>query len=365
MENGLRVRSRRPSVRRHATSILAINAEGLVTKANAPARKALAPVGAKPEGTELGVLLASVLAGRNRGSGGTRLSFDTDDEREDVLLVLSAGEDRPPIIEEIGRPGDEGRTPRERAISALADFIAHELRNPLGAILGFSQVLENRFSSMSDQDRREALETIHSEAERSLMILEGLLRLAQARARPRMDLANVPLHAVLGKVVSAHRQRNPHRAVAFSGDVPLFARANSLWVELAVANLFSNAEKYTPKDRPIEVAFHQTGNEASIMILDSGSGLRPELYPSLWNVYAKGPDREVTVSGSGIGLALCKELVEGMGGHVWAGPRTGGGSAFALSLPAPWDMAVPPPLATPLSQAESAAVGSATATIWS
>jgi signal transduction histidine kinase len=125
-----------------------------------------------------------------------------------------------------------------------------------------------------------------------------------------------------------------------------------MWVELALANLLSNAEKYTPRDRRIEVVFHQVGSWATILILDNGAGLRPELYQTLWDIYSRGPEGGVNVSGSGIGLALCKELIESMGGHVWAGPGKAGGSVFALSLPSSCDMTVPPPLVTPIAEME-------------
>jgi two-component system sensor histidine kinase KdpD len=204
---------------------------------------------------------------------------------------------------------------------------------------------------MSREDRKAALDTVHSEADRALLVLEGLLRLAEARSQPRPEMANVPLHAVLRRVVAAFQRHNPHRALEVSGDDPVFARANSLWVELALGNLLTNAEKYTPKDRAIEVASHQNGSRATISILDNGSGMRQESYHSLWEIYRRGPQQETTAAGAGIGLALCKELVEGMGGHVWAGPRQTGGSVFSLSLPAPWDMEVPDRLATRMPSA--------------
>ena len=121
-----------------------------------------------------------------------------------------------------------------------------------------------------------------------------------------------------------------------------------------MGNLLSNAEKYTPRDGEIEIAFQQNGSTASIMVMDRGEGMPPERYRTLWQLYERGAAGDkVDVSGSGIGLALCKELIEGMGGQVWAGPREEGGSVFVLTLPAPWDKTVPEPLLTPLSDASA------------
>jgi len=159
---------------------------------------------------------------------------------------------------------------------------------------------------------------------------------------------------VLNRIVTSHRRQNPHRTLLVTGDAPLFALANSMWIELAVGNLLSNAEKYTPRDREIEISFHQNGSTVAIVVKDRGDGMPADRYRGLWDLYERGAaGKMLDVSGSGIGLALCKELVEDMGGQVWAGPRDGGGSVFALSLPAPWEKVVPEALSTPMSNASA------------
>jgi signal transduction histidine kinase len=337
---------------RQSLPIVAVNTSGAVTKANVAARKILNVGSTGAENADLGSLVAGVLNSAQGRANATLSVSRNSGETQDILIVLSEGEVAPAAPAEqahVAAPIVE----RDRSESAVADFIAHELRNPLSAILGISQVLEDRAASVTQEERREALETIHSEADKALMILQGLLRLAEARTRDKVDLDSVPLHSVARKVVAAHNKRNPHRFLTLSGDSPLFATANSMWVELALANLLSNAEKYTPRDRRIEVVFHEVGSWATILILDNGAGLRPELYQTLWDIYSRGPEGGVSVGGSGIGLALCKELIESMGGHVWAGPGRSGGSVFALSLPTSCDMTVPPSLVTPLMEMES------------
>jgi signal transduction histidine kinase len=181
-----------------------------------------------------------------------------------------------------------------------------------------------------------------------MLVLDSVLNLAEAKARP-IELSRVALHSIAQRVVEAHRRRYPERPIVLSGDAPLYGLANALWVELALGNLIGNAEKYTPGDRAIEVAFHQNGSKATILVIDNGAGLPVESYRTIWDLYYRASSPSMVVKGSGIGLALCKEMVEGMGGQVWAGPRRSGGSVFALSLPAPWDMAVPEPLNTLIS----------------
>jgi signal transduction histidine kinase len=338
---------------RQALPIVAVSPTGVVTKANVAARKILKVDANEIERSDLGSLIAGILKA-NQGRARATLSVTADArETQDILVVLSEASAIEPSPASGENPVAAVVAERDRADNNVADFIAHELRNPLSAILGISQVLEDRSSTVTQEERREALETIHSEADKALLILQGLLRLAEARTRDTIELTSVPLHGVVRKVIAAHNKRNPHRFLTLSGDMPLYAIANSMWVELALSNLLSNAEKYTPRDRRIEVVFHQVGSWATILVLDNGAGLRPELYKTLWEIYSRGPESGVSVSGSGIGLALCKELIEAMGGHVWAGPGRSEGSVFALSLPSTCDKTVPAPLMTPITEMES------------
>lgn len=323
--------------------ILAINYGGKVVRANFPARKALTRGEAEPEGQDLGTLLAEALEPSNRDNV-TLSMHDAHGRPIEVRIVLSN-------YEAAGVPTAVSAQPAHPAPEVrLIDFVAHELRNPMGTVLGLARVLESRGDMLSKTDRTGAVHSIQEETERALLILNGLLKLAEGRAGRVTLSERVPLCTVLNRIVVNHRRQNPHRDLRVFGEAPLFVQGNSLWIELAVANLLSNAEKYTPRDGEITVGCYQNGNTAAIVVLDRGDSLPAERYPTLWDLYERGAaGQALEVSGSGIGLALCKELVEEMGGKVWAGPREGGGSVFALKLPAPWERMVPDPLGTRMS----------------
>jgi signal transduction histidine kinase len=323
--------------------ILAINEAGMVVRANFPARKALTRGGHEPEGRHLGSLLADAL-NPNSHDHVVLTMHDTHGGPIEVRIVL--GNEA-----EAARPEAASQTPASAPTDVkLIDFIAHELRGPMGTVLGLSRVLENRLELLSTADQISAIQSIHDETERALLILNAILTLAEGRSSRAPVAKTVPLHTVLNRIVTSHRRQNPDRTVVITGDTPLFALGNSMWIELAVGNLLSNAEKYTPKDKPIEIAFHQNGSTVAVVVMDHGDGMPIERYRKLWDLYERGADgKTLDVSGSGIGLALCKELMEDMGGQVWAGPREGGGSVFALTMPAPCDNLVPEALSTPLS----------------
>jgi signal transduction histidine kinase len=327
--------------------ILAINDAGTVVRANFPARKALTRAGSEPEGRDLGNLLADAL-NPNSHDNVVLTMHDRHGAPIEVRIVLSNEE-------MTAKPEPVPQTPSHTATDVkLIDFIAHELRNPMGTVLGLSRVLENRLELLSTADQISAIQSIHDETERALLILNGILKLAEGRASRAPVGKRVPLHTVLNRIVTSHRRQNPHRSLVITGDAPLFALGNSMWIELAVGNLLSNAEKYTAKDRDIEIAFHQNGSTVAVVVMDRGDGMPAERYGKLWDLYERGAaGNTLDVSGSGIGLALCKELMEDMGGQVWAGPRDGGGSVFALTLPAALDTLVPEALSTRLSNASA------------
>jgi signal transduction histidine kinase len=305
--------------------IVAISATGTIRKANLQARRLLGE-SEEIEGRALGMFLAQFMTQKAMPREQAVLRLPTGDEEPlDVLLVMS---DREAAAEIREAPVGEEQTPGN-----IADFIAHELRNNIAISLGLSQLLESNFDSINPADRVSALKGIQTEAESALLVLDGLLKLVESRRLREVPASSVPLHGVLHRVVAEHKRRYPSRAFVISGDTPVFATGNSTWIRLAIANLISNAEKVTPRERGIEINIRQESDRAIILVMDQGRALSPVVYGALWDIYSKGAPEGVEISGSGIGLSLCKELVEAMGGRVWAGPRTRGGSAFAISLP--------------------------------
>jgi signal transduction histidine kinase len=336
--------------------IVAIAASGSVTKVNGAARKLLDSTEAPSGGLNLGALLAGFFVRHHRSGGIVSLSLSAEPAEPDEALSIVLSEEPADGAAQAGAAEPQGGQPAlYDGDHRLSDFIAHELRNPMSAIQGMARVLRVRHDSIPEADKVATVHSIEIEAQRALLILEGLLNLAQRRFQSEHE-SQIPLHAVVHRVVTAHRRHNPERVMVISGDSPIFVRANSIALELALGNLLSNAEKYAPRNTQISVAAHQEGSRASIIVIDEGAALPPKRYQSLWDIYAKGPDQDTVVSGSGIGLALCKELIESMDGRVWAGPRSSGGSIFVITLPAVADVSLPTSLGTRISTLTPAGV---------
>lgn len=135
------------------------------------------------------------------------------------------------------------------------------------------------------------------------------------------------LNVALGEVVSEHRKRFNHRSVAFSVDPKeLVADGQYDYMKQVIQNLLSNAEKYSPPDQAIEVEAHRLDDEVIISVLDRGSGIVPaesEIIFQAFTAQAKPPPR---LTGAGIGLAVCKLLVQAQAGRIWTNPRPDGGT---------------------------------------
>jgi len=317
--------------RHHAGPILAIRPDGRVSKANLQARRIFNHDHLLND-ENLGVVLAQRMIGDATFPQQLVLRIPGQDgEQHDVLLVISDQDEVSETQVLTPAPHEEVAAITAAPEGGVADFIAHELRNHLTVTEGLAQLLESNLEATPAHQARSVLRSILTETESSLLILEGLLMAVQARRRT-VSVSQVPLHSVLRRIIADHKRRFPERVFAVLGDSPVFALGNSTWIQIALANLVTNAEKVTPHGQPIEVSLRREGDKVIVLVLDQGHPLAPTAYEHLWDIYTKGPPEGLEITGSGIGLSITKELVDSMGGSVWAGPRSHGGSAFAISL---------------------------------
>jgi K+-sensing histidine kinase KdpD len=104
-------------------------------------------------------------------------------------------------------------------------------------------------------------------------------------------------------------------------------------VEQVIRNLLSNAEKYSSLTTPIEVRIERVANSMAISVLDRGRGFAPEEAELIFTPFYRSPRTADVAGGVGIGLAVCKRLIEVQGGRIWAHPRQDGGAEIGFSLP--------------------------------
>jgi two-component system sensor histidine kinase KdpD len=215
-------------------------------------------------------------------------------------------------------------------------MVSHELRTPIATVLGNGQLLLRRGDVLQESDKKQALVDIVSETERLQRIIENLLVLSRMDAG--RELHPEPLHMprVVADAIESFQRHSFGRdvRVAVEGEVPI-ANAEPLLVGHVLENLLSNATKYSPAGTPIDVVV--TSNELSeplVRVLDQGIGFSAEDQAQLFTPFYRSKAAAAKAGGMGLGLAVCRRILEAQGGTIDACARPEGGAEFSFTLPA-------------------------------
>ncbi len=222
----------------------------------------------------------------------------------------------------------------DRLKDELVSTVSHELRTPLTSMRGFTELLLTR--DFTPEKQRAMLSVMHQESVRLTTLIDNFLdlqRMAEGRqpyAFESVDLAPL-LHEAIG-VFSAEQARHPVR-LTIQAPLPL-VRADPDRVRQVLRNLLSNAIKYTPDGGPVSMGAHREGEEVVVWITDRGIGIAPEALPKLFTRFFRVANTATrTIGGTGLGLALVKEIIDGHHGRVWVDSTEGKGSTFFFTIP--------------------------------
>jgi two-component system sensor histidine kinase KdpD len=225
----------------------------------------------------------------------------------------------------------------KKANIAKTEFIgmlSHELRTPLTTIYGGARLLHTRRDSLPEQDAIELIESIEEESERLRRLVENLLALARADVGEEVARDIISVGPIVDQTVKQFTNRRPGRPIEVRVErgLPLVL-AEPTYVRQVLHNLITNADKYSPSGLPIDVEGFKDGDGVEIRVLDRGPGVPPEEIGQIFGSFYRSERTARTATGKGLGLTVCKRLVEAMGGAVWARPRAGGGLEVGFSLP--------------------------------
>jgi PAS domain S-box-containing protein len=216
-------------------------------------------------------------------------------------------------------------------------FISHELKTPITTIIGNAEVLLKHARQLDDDRRATALEDIQTEAGRLHQIVEELLSLSRIERGQEVELEPLLLGHLIERIIAEHRVRYPERAFEVDVRTDTPALGEPLYVEQVVRNFLSNAEKYSPRDSAITASVRLLRDEVEVAISDRGSGLSDEEVMRVFEPFERLERTALQASGAGIGLAVCKRLIEAQSGRIWARRHEGGGSEFGFALRAVQD----------------------------
>jgi signal transduction histidine kinase len=232
----------------------------------------------------------------------------------------------------------------EAANRTKSEFLAtmsHELRTPLNHIIGFNElVLDKIYGDLNTVQEEFLTDVLHS-SRHLLSLINDVLDLAKVEAgKMELECSEIPLQSILeGSLAMIKEKALKHRlqlSTAFQ-DIPLTFPADERKLKQILYNLLSNAVKFTPEDGTVHLeARGWNGQGVEIMVHDSGIGLKEEELERIFRPFEQG-DNSVSrkYQGTGLGLALTKQLVELHGGRIWAESHgIGRGSTFHLILPA-------------------------------
>ncbi|BAL24406.1 GAF domain-containing protein [Azoarcus sp. KH32C] len=227
----------------------------------------------------------------------------------------------------------------ERANLSKSEFLSsmsHELRTPLNAILGFSQLLKADPAAPLTTDQGESLDEILRAGKHLLALINEVLDLARIESG-RLELApeSVELAPLAQECLSLVRPLAEARRIALGAEVPTdcLLRVDRLRLRQLLLNLLSNAVKYNRDGGEVSLVATTEPGLVHLAVHDTGIGIAPEFLPRLFKPFERHGEASRQVEGTGIGLALCKRLVEAMGGTIAVDSRPGEGSVFRVTIP--------------------------------
>ena len=222
----------------------------------------------------------------------------------------------------------------DRIKTSFIGSVSHELRTSVTAIQGFAGLLEGDGAMLDDERRADYVERIGRNARSLGILVEDLLDFARfERSGLTAALRPIDLSDLVPKVVEQMSSVLGGRPVSVVVEPNVIALADTLAVERVLANLLSNAGKYTPPDSEVTVGLERLGGEAVLCVTDKGPGVAPEEREKIFELFYRSDESARVTRGVGIGLALTRQLVLHLNGTIVVEDGPGGGARFRVTIP--------------------------------
>jgi PAS domain S-box-containing protein len=252
------------------------------------------------------------------------------------------------------------RKEMERLKDELVSTVSHELRTPLTSLRGFAELMLKR--NFAPEKQRKFLDIIHRESLRLTELINDFLDLQRIESgRQQYNFKDIELTPLLNEIISVFHhepgRHNLHLNVPTS--LPPIC-ADTARLQQVMMNLLSNAVKFSPQGGQITVGARLEDDVIKVWVTDQGVGVPPEALPNLFHRFFRVDNQDTrSIGGTGLGLALVKEIVKTHGGRIWVESTIGVGSTFFFTLPIA-DAVVesrpaPAPIQTQASAAETEA----------
>jgi signal transduction histidine kinase/CheY-like chemotaxis protein len=220
-----------------------------------------------------------------------------------------------------------------------SEFLAsmsHELRTPLNAVIGFSDVLLERMFGELNERQEEYVRDIRDSGRHLLELINEILDLSKVEAgRMELEPSALALPELLEYALAMVRERAARHGIAIM--LAIAPEVGVIWADelklkQVVLNLLSNAVKFTPDGGSVDVRAEISGDEAQVIVRDTGIGIDAADHERIFEAFQRG-GRQARSEGTGLGLTLSKRIVELHGGRIWMTSRPGKGSTFGFAVP--------------------------------
>jgi PAS domain S-box-containing protein len=254
----------------------------------------------------------------------------------ELTFAVLADHDGTPLGGVISVRDIKARKDAEELQNTFVSVISHELQTPIAIIKGYADLLRDSDKELPSETLREKLGIIGSEADRLSKMVDNLLYASRIQAGglklTTEPVALGPMAQHVAQMLSTISSRHTVEAHV-TEDLPTVL-ADYERIEEVLLNLTENAIKYSPHGGRVEIAARATSDEVIVSVTDEGMGISADDRDRLFERFSRLDSRLVSqMKGTGLGLYICKAIVEAHGGRIWAEAAPGSGSRFSFSLP--------------------------------
>jgi signal transduction histidine kinase len=209
--------------------------------------------------------------------------------------------------------------------------ITHELKTPIAVIALSAETLQKR--RLDEEKQQRLISTTLQETERLNELTSNILITSQLESNYIPDKDEINFSELVNDCAVDFSQRFPSRITAKNVDEELFIYGEKLLLQLLVNNLISNALKYSPKEKPVDITLHKEHNKIILKVKDEGAGIKDEEKKKVFDKFYRSGDEAVrTTKGTGLGLYLCKRIAESHKAKIKVADNQPSGSIFIVEF---------------------------------
>jgi len=265
------------------------------------------------------------------------LMFDKEGRISGVLGTATDITERKKAEEELKKAYDELRE-LDRMKDEFLATTSHGLKTPVTSIVSLTQLLNEELSGVANREQKEDLATILKESLRLKEMVDDILNMYRLESGIRMEMKDVQLEELIDNALSSMKPRADEKGVELAkelaGKLPKI-RASYEDMQEVLMNLVDNALKFTPSGGRVTVGARREGSGIVAWVADTGAGIPESEHAKIFNKFCQVDSRLSRSSGGiGLGLAICKKIIDAHGGSIWMESGSGKGSTFYFRIKA-------------------------------